>query len=288
MNTNQNFHQAQKPRPYVVSVTSGKGGVGKTLTTVNLAIAARKMGRSVLIFDGDLGLANVDVVLGLQPRYNIRDVLDGNARLKDIVMEGPLGIRVIPSGSGISSLAQLSFVQRQQLMEQIETLDIPVDILLIDTGAGISENVLHLNSGADRVIVVTSAEPHAMTDAYAIIKVLAEEHQRKQFDLLVNQVRSTEEGLRVSDRIKEVAKRFLDIDVGFLGAVPYDPQIQKSIMQRRAASEQSAHTLAGQAWNRIARSVFSHSDVQVLEGDVQDMWQNLICSPPVTALGSTF
>jgi len=288
LNTNQNFHQAQKPRPYVVSVTSGKGGVGKTLTTVNLAIAARKMGRSVLIFDGDLGLANVDVVLGLQPRYNIRDVLDGNARLKDIVMEGPLGIRVIPSGSGISSLAQLSFVQRQQLMEQIETLDIPVDILLIDTGAGISENVLHLNSGADRVIVVTSAEPHAMTDAYAIIKVLAEEHQRKQFDLLVNQVRSTEEGLRVSDRIKEVAKRFLDIDVGFLGAVPYDPQIQKSIMQRRAASEQSAHTLAGQAWNRIARSVFSHSDVQVLEGDVQDMWQNLICSPPVTALGSTF
>lgn len=245
--------------PLRLSITSGKGGVGKTLTTVNLAVAARRLGQSVLIFDGDLGLANVDVVLGLRARYNIRDVLDGHAELKDIIVEGPLGISLIPSGSGISSLTQLSHVQKQLIEEQIERVNQSFDLLLIDTGAGISDNVLHLNSAADRMLVVTTPEPHALTDAYALIKVMAEEAGRKSCDLLVNQTRSPEEGLKIAERISEVAMRFLNVTINYVGHVPHDPQVPKQVMQRRAASEQSTHTTSGQAWAQVARKLLQES-----------------------------
>jgi flagellar biosynthesis protein FlhG len=266
----------QANSPTVVTIASGKGGVGKTLTTVNLAIAARRMGQSVLIFDGDLGLANVDVVLGLTARYNIRDVLDGNAELKDIIVEGPLGIDLIPSGSGISSLTRLSPAQKQQILDQIERLEETYDLLLIDTGAGIAENVVHFARAADRTVVVTTPEPHAMTDAYALIKVLAEEHDVKSFSLLVNQTRSAEEGFKVSERIAEVAMRFLNVRVSHLGNVPSDPQVPKSVMQRRAASEQSTFTIAGQAWNQAARKLFGEACPKNRSANVQDFWRTLL------------
>jgi len=262
--------------PLVVSVASGKGGVGKTLTTVNLAIAARKMGRSVLIFDADLGLANVDIVLGLKARYNIRDVIDGHAALSDIVVEGPLGIHLIPSGSGISSLTRLSPAQKQLIFDQIAQVDTTYDVLLVDTGAGISDNVIHFSRGADRIVVVTTPEPHAMTDAYALIKVLAEEHGAKSFHLLVNQTRSPDEGLKVSERIAEVAMRFLNVHVSHLGNVPHDPQVLKSVLQRRAASEQSTFTLAGQAWAQAARKLMGVSVQKSRNADVQDYWRSLL------------
>ncbi len=262
--------------PTVITIASGKGGVGKTLTTVNLAVAARRMGQSVLIFDGDLGLANVDVVLGLTARYNIRDVLDGNAQLKDIVVEGPLGIDLIPSGSGISSLTRLSPAQKQLILDQIGQLEESYDLLLIDTGAGIAENVVHFARAADKTVVVTTPEPHAMTDAYALIKVLAEEHDVKSFSLLVNQTRTPEEGFKVSERISEVAMRFLNVRVSHLGNVPSDPQVPKSVMQRRAASDQSTFTIAGQAWNQAARKLFGETIPIRRNANVQDFWRTLL------------
>lgn len=231
-----------------ISVTSGKGGVGKTLTTISLASTARRMGHSVLILDGDFGLANVDVVLGLNARYNIKDVIDGVAELKDIIVQGPLGIDLIPSGSGISSLQHLSYAQRQSLLCQLDKFNVHYDFVIIDTGAGISENVLHFNSISDSVVVVTTPEPHAITDAYAIIKVLAEEHSVKSFNLLVNQTKSPDQGLKVYQRIAEVAERFLNIKVTSLGYVPHDPQIARQVMLRKTASESSTFTVAGQAW----------------------------------------
>lgn len=264
--------------PMTVSVTSGKGGVGKTLTTVNLAMAARRLGQSVLILDGDLGLANVDVVLGLKARYNIRDVLDGTAALKDIIVSGPMGIDLIPSGSGISSLTQLSSLQKQQLLDQISQVEGAYDLVLIDTGAGISDTVLHFNLVADHVVVVTTPEPHAMTDAYALIKVMAEEHGAKAFQLLVNQARSPDEGFKVAERITEVAKRFLDVRVSLLACVPFDPAVPKSVMQRRAASEQSTHTIAGQAWSQAARKLIGELPVSSVPrpAAVHGFWTNLI------------
>lgn len=262
--------------PTVVTIASGKGGVGKTLTTVNLAVAARRMGQKVLIFDGDLGLANVDVVLGLSARYNISDVLDGNAELKDIVVEGPLGIDLIPSGSGISSLTRLSPAQKQQILDQIDRLEESYDLILIDAGAGIADNVVQFARAADKTVVVTTPEPHAMTDAYALIKVLAEEHDVESCTLLVNQARSADEGIKVADRIAEVAQRFLNVRVSHLGHVPYDPQVPKSVMQRRAASEHSTFTIAGQAWNQAARKLFGETAYSQKNANVQDLWRNLL------------
>ncbi len=261
--------------PYVVTVASGKGGVGKTLTTVNFAVAARRMGHSVLILDGDLGLANVDVVLGLSARYNVQDVLDGNAALKDVIMEGPMGIGVIPSGSGISALTQLSHVQKQQIFDQIDRLGEGYDLLLIDAGAGIADNVTYFASCADKLVVVTTPEPHAMTDAYALIKVLAEERRIKNFDLVVNQARSGDEAIKVADRISEVAMRFLNVQVNCLGHVPFDPQVPKAVMQRRAASEQSTFTVAGQAWNQLARRLLGETGAKP-SGAQSDIWRGLL------------
>jgi flagellar biosynthesis protein FlhG len=250
------LHGRRSDPPLTVSVTSGKGGVGKTLTTVNLAVAARRLGYRVLILDGDLGLANVDVVLGLQAKHNIRDVLDGHASLTDIIVEGPLGIRVIPAGSGITRLANLSSVQRIQLDDHIAALKADYDVLLIDTGAGISESVMGFNEAADKIVVVTTPEPHAMTDAYAMIKVLAEEKGRKSVGLLVNQAAVPGDGLKVHERISEVSRRFLNAKVEYLGHIPFDPQVGKSVMRRQAASEQSTYTLAGQAWTQVAHRIF--------------------------------
>ena len=272
----QGANVAKKAAPMVLSITSGKGGVGKTLTTVNTAVSLKRMGYSVLILDGDFGLSNVDVVLGLQAKKNIRDVLDGHASLKDIIVEGPMGLKVIPSGSGVASLTQLSHAQRQSLLSQVENFDEPFDVLLIDTGAGIGENVLHFNAQSDQVVVVTTPEPHALTDAYALIKVMSENYSQKTFNLLVNQTRSGEEGLKIFERIAEVANRFLNIEVAYLGHVPLDPQVPKSVMQRRAASEQSTFTLAGQAWNQMARSLVEKCGLNARNQNVQEFWRNLL------------
>lgn len=246
----------RRSKAKVVSIASGKGGVGKTLTTVNMAVATQRMGLRTLIFDGDLGLANVDVVLGLQGHYHIGDVLEGHAALRDIMLTGPLGVRVIPSGSGLARLSRLSRVERLQLLEAIDQHDETFDAIFIDSGAGISPQTLHLNVVADETIVVTTPEPHAMTDAYAFIKVMSEDHGKKRFSLLVNQVRSQEDGLKVSQRISDVARRFLGAEVTMIGSVPVDPVLQRSIMLRQAASENSTHTLAGQEWNKMARELF--------------------------------
>lgn len=269
-----NAQKGKGDNPLIVSVTSGKGGVGKTLTTVNLAIAARKMGKSVLIFDADLGLANVDVVMGLTARYNIKDVLEETIPLKDIIVNGPLGIRVIPSGSGIRMLAQLSPIQRLQISDQLESLDEKFDVIFLDTGAGISDNVLHFNACADRVLVVTTPEPHAMTDAYALIKVMTEEYKDKSFFLLVNQARSADEGLKVFGRIADVAKRFLGVTVEFAGHVPMDLQVQRNVMLRRAAPETASMSIAGQAWNEIALKFFSEWCTPAAR-DHKGVWRHL-------------
>lgn len=274
---------AEKRQPLIISVTSGKGGVGKTLTSVNLAIAARKMGKSVLILDGDLGLANVDVVLGLTARHNINDVLDDIVPLKDIVLEGPLGIRVIPSGSGITKLSALTAAQKITLKDKLSSLNEQPDILIIDTGAGISENVLHFNSSADKIIVVTTPEPHAMTDAYALIKVMSEECRRKRFQLLINQVRSEDEAIKVFSRIADVAKRFLSANIEYAGHVPMDLQVQRNVMLRRAASESASMTVAGQAWNEIALRAFSEWCTTAANRSNKGVWQHIM----VPTLGIT-
>ena len=273
---------AGKDGPFILSITSGKGGVGKTLTTVNLAVALQRMGHRVMVLDGDLGLANVDVILGLQPKATLHDVIEGDASFSEIIMDGPCGVRIIPSGSGFRNLTKLTATQRLKLAADLESLDEPIDVLIIDTGAGISDSVIYLNSLAHECIVVTTPEPHALTDAYAMIKVMAEDHERKLVNLLVNMVQSEGEGLKIYNRLSEVAGRFLNVDVRNAGSVPDDPQTRKAVVMRKAASEASLHTLSGQAWLKLAREFSTKALAHVGNANAAIAFRRMLWSNDLT------
>jgi flagellar biosynthesis protein FlhG len=258
----------------VVSVTSGKGGVGKTMTTINLAITAAGLGQRVLVLDGDLGLANIDVVLGLNPKSNLADVIDGHTKLKDIILPGPMGIDLIPSGSGITRLTRMTYIEKLHFVDEVLSLEKDYDLLLIDTGAGISDTVLHLNAIADKNIVVTTSEPHSITDAYAMIKVLAEQFDRKKPHLLVNMCPSALEADRVYQRISDVAAQYLAFKPSYLGFIPVDPQVPKQVLMRKVGHSSSIHTLSGQAWQKIGREFFAIESR--IERDQGMVWRELI------------
>jgi flagellar biosynthesis protein FlhG len=252
---NHGFPRGTGPR--IFSVSSGKGGVGKTLTSVHLAAALRAQGMAVLVLDADLGLANVDVVLGLQPKATLHDVIEGRRQFKDIIIDGPQGMRIIPSGSGIRDMTSLSALQRISLTTGLQSLNEDFDAIVIDTGAGIGDNVTHFASIADTPIIVTTPEPHAMTDAYAVIKVLNEVNAQEKFFLLVNMTSSQSEALKVCQRISGVADRFLGVDIQFAGNIPFDHDVQSAVAARKVAGTNWNHTISGQGWLDMSRRVMN-------------------------------
>jgi flagellar biosynthesis protein FlhG len=230
------FEGSGSPKcPQVISVTSGKGGVGKTSVVVNLAVLLASKGNRVLVLDADLGLANIDVMLGLTPKYNIQHVLDGQCSLEDIILEGPRGIRIIPASSGIEELSDLTHEQQMCLMNSLDYFDQDIDYMLIDTGAGISRNVMYFNAAAQRILAVATPEPTSITDAYALIKVLRRQYGIKRFDLIVNNVTSKSEGDQVSEKLTLVCERFLgDVALEILGTIPHDKTIPECIKAQKA------------------------------------------------------
>ena len=212
--------QAQR-RARVIAVASGKGGVGKTNLSVNLALALREKGLRVGIFDADLGLGNVDVLLGMAPKYTLKDVLDGRKQISEILMPGPQGIVVFAAGSGFMELANLSQWRLDRFVDAISELDQSLDVLLIDNAAGISKSVLSFVSAADEVIVVTTPEPAAYTDAYALVKLLAGRDARTRLRLVVNMARAPHDAERISKRIEAILRQFLPggFDLTLLGHV---------------------------------------------------------------------
>ena len=217
-----------------IAVASGKGGVGKTNITANLAIAFSRLNKNVLVFDADLGLSNIDVILNLATKYNIKDLFSGEKKLEDLIVEGPEGIKVLPASSGIQELTSLDEFQRLRLIEEFESYEDNVDYLLIDTSSGISENVAFFCMAAQDIIIVTSAEPTAMTDAYALIKVLYTKYQEKDFKVLVNNVKDEKEATDVYRRLSTAAERFLSISLDYIGYVPHDNLVRKAVRQQRA------------------------------------------------------
>jgi flagellar biosynthesis protein FlhG len=234
----------------IIAVTSGKGGVGKTMTTINMALAASKSGARVLIVDGDLGLSNVDVLMGLEPRGTLKNVLDGEMSIAEIVAHSPLGIDVISSGSGVTQLANMTALSRSFLVHELALLPDSYDFVFVDTGAGISDAVLTLNSTSDLFVVVTTPEPHAITDAYAVVKVMAEEHDRRECALIVNQAINNEEGRRVATRLAEVARSFCGSTVHFAGTVPRDNYLVRAVLARRVGADGALSSLCGQGWSQ--------------------------------------
>src|SRR5512138_1858352 len=205
--------------PKIVAVTSGKGGVGKTNVVANLSVSLSELGKKVVVLDADFGLANLDVLLGLTPRYHLGHVLYGNKTLSEVMVQGPKGIQIIPASSGLQRMSELTLAQRNHLVESFTNLDSDTDYFIIDTAAGISRNVIHFLLSAQEVIVVSAPEPTAIVDAYAVIKIILAEDPKKQIQVLINSVDNAEDAHEVFCQINSVVKRFLNREIEYLGHI---------------------------------------------------------------------
>jgi flagellar biosynthesis protein FlhG len=264
------------PRTQVIAVSSGKGGVGKTNVVANLAVALAKMGQRVLVLDADLGLGNLDVLLGLVPQYTMEHVLAGTRSLDDIVLEGPAGIQVLPASSGVPNLTALTESQQLMIQEQLEHISADRDVLLIDTGAGISPTVTFFASSAHDTIVVISPEPTSLTDAYALIKVLARQYREHRFKVLVNQAKSPREANEVFRKLDMAADRFLHVAIDYIGYIPDDDYVPLAVMQQKAIAELFPDAPASHAFERLARQVTAWPKPAIPKSSVQLLWQRLV------------
>jgi len=247
-----------KPLGKVVAITSGKGGVGKTFVSANLAAALAKRGNRVLVLDADLGLANLDVVLNLYPKVTLHDVFTGKAKLEDAVIRAPGGFSVLLAGSGLVEYSRLSAEVRDDFLRIMNKLTPNFDIVLLDTGAGISDVVLFAVSLASEVLVVATPEPTSLTDAYATIKVLAAQQKRQTIRLVVNQAARLGDGRAITTQLQQVLDRFVPSEPGrqlrlvHMGDIPADPQVRQAIMRRQLLLQSMPGCPAGLAISQLA------------------------------------
>jgi len=265
-----------EPRTHAIAVSSGKGGVGKTNVVANLAVALTKAGKRVLVLDADLGLGNLDVLLGLVPRYTIEHVLSGTRALNEILLEGPAGIHVLPASSGVPRLTALTESQQLMIQEQLEQLSAEMDVLLIDTAAGISPNVTFFAASANETIVVVSPEPTSLTDAYALIKVLACQYREHRFKVLVNQAKGPREAAEVFRKLDMAADRFLHVAIDSIGFIPHDDYVPLAVMQQKAVTDLFPDAPAAQAFTKLAKQVMQWPKPDIPKSSVQLLWQRLI------------
>lgn len=262
-------------RPRVVAVASGKGGVGKTQLVANLAVSYARRGWRVLALDGDLGLANLDIALGIQARQSMLDLIAGNATIEEVLTPGPDGMLVLPGCSGRYDLANLSVVERRALFAAVDGLEDDFDILLIDTGAGVGGNAVDFASAAETVVVVATCEPTSIADAYGLMKVVHSRSGIRRFHLVANMVRSVNEGEEVYNRLAELAERFLGVGVGYLGAVLHDPSVQRAVRQRSPVLVLEPRSSAALCIEAIANKVASVPTTELSPGGIRLFWKRL-------------
>ncbi len=263
----------------VLAVTSGKGGVGKTNASVNLGIALAKQGNRVLLMDADMGLGNIDIMLGLQTEYNLSHVLDGKKTLNEVMVDAPGGIKIIPSASGVSRMAQLSPMENAGIINAFSELDGILDVLIIDTAAGIADSVISFCRAAQEVIVVVTDEPASMTDAYALIKVLSREHSLTRFQLLANMTRSTEQGKELYKKFSKVCDQFLDVTVDYLGTVPFDHDLREAVQKQTPVTVLKPNSLSGKSFKEMAKKIETWSIPTGITGYLQFFIERLVNSP---------
>lgn len=263
----------------VLSVTSGKGGVGKSNVVVNMALALARKGKKILIIDADLGLGNVDVLLGLTPDYTLNDVFAGKKGLEDIIVEGPEGIKIIPAGSGMPEFTTLGLQERMRIMDELDQLEEDFDILIIDTEAGISDNVTYFNTASQEIVVVVTPEPTSITDVYALIKLLATRHSERYFKVLVNMARDTDDALQVFAKLSNVTSRFLDISLDYLGCVIKDDSVVEAVKSQKPVLELFPETPASLCFTTLARRILENSNERRLKGNVQFFFRKFLGSP---------
>lgn len=262
--------------PRVIAVTSGKGGVGKTNIVANMGYAFSRLGKKVLILDADLGLGNLDVLLGIAPKYNLSHVLMGQKSINEIIVEGPGNLLILPAASGIQELTQLTKQQKVQILRELDLVIDHVDLLLIDTAAGISSNVMDFNAIAQEIIVVVSPEPTAITDAYALMKVLALKYAEKSCKIIVNLANTTQQGNEVFRQLNLVTERFLDMKIEHVGSVLFDANVTAGIKQQKLVSDLFPNTLASKCFQGLARKIMAQLPHQMPNGDTHFFWHHLI------------
>lgn len=260
----------------VFAVTSGKGGVGKTAVVANVAVLLAKMGKRVLILDADLGLANIDVVFGLAPGHNLNHFFSGEQELEDILVEGPAGIKILPAGSGVQRFTRLDASEKMRLLEALDAMHNDFDFVLIDTEAGISENVTYFNTAAHEILVVTTPEPTAITDAYALMKLLSTQYHEKHFNLIVNFIKNEEEALDVYRKLTMVANRYLDIAIDYIGSVPRDKMMIDAIRKQQVMVELYPESKTSAAFEALARTIMQEPQSLEPKGSIQFFWKRLL------------
>jgi len=266
------------PRLRVIAVTSGKGGVGKSNVVVNLGLALAKMGQKVLLIDADLGLANLDILLGLSPRFTIHDLLSLRRNLSEVMVEGPEGIKILPASSGIPELADLDKHQKMFLLTELDDYLENIDVVLIDTGAGISKNVLFFNVAAQERIVVANNEPTSITDAYALIKVLASQYGEKHYNLLVNDLTKPHDGEMVYRTLLRVTERFLGrgISLEYLGVIPHDEAIPRAVLKQQPVLTLFPQAKVSRSFSSLAKRLWNLSAPIETGSNIKFFWRRLL------------
>lgn len=262
--------------PKVITVTSGKGGVGKTNISVNLACCLAKQGKRVILVDADLGLANVDVILGLTPQYNIYDLFKGKS-LSEILFDTPYGFQILPASSGVSDMTTLETGQKLELLEAFDDFDEKIDYLLVDTGAGIHDNVLYFNVASQERIVVLTTEPTSLTDAYALIKVLKQRHGVSGFKILVNAASSEKLAKEMYSRLYAACDHFLEgVSLDYLGFIPKDTVVRKSIMAQVPFCIGEPNANAAKAMEKVSHLVQNFDSPNTVDGNIKFFWKKLL------------
>lgn len=269
----------RKQKVRVITITSGKGGVGKTNIAINLAYALSTMGKKVFLFDADLGLANIDVLLNLTPRYTVEHVLSGKKNIDDIIVSGPNNIQILPSSSGVSDLAELSRENQVTLFRKLSQIDQQIDYLIIDTGAGIASNVLRFTATADEIFLVATPEPTSMTDTYSMIKVLTSKYNVRKFNLIANAVESKTEAYTVYQRLQKVAYDFLQMELHYAGFIFKDPMLIKAVKRQKPLLELYPRAQASKCFFSLAKRIDTHfgSMIRLHENDTEtSFWDRFL------------
>lgn len=258
----------------VITVTSGKGGVGKSSLVLNAAVCLAQMKNKVLILDADMGLSNIDILAGIATRHNLSHVLANEKLLTSVIAEGPAGIHLLPAASGVEWVTNLTSEQKLDFLQKMDELNGLYDILLIDTGAGISSNVLYFNLAAQVRIVVVTPEPTSLTDAYALIKVLHRSYHQKNFEVVVNLVQSEKEGLDVYRNLTAVADRFLEVRLGYLGCIRQDGRLGQAVLRQTPVVEMFPDTAVSQDYRAVARKILQLR-ADVTDSDLGLFWRKV-------------
>jgi flagellar biosynthesis protein FlhG len=265
-----------KSNTRVIAITSGKGGVGKTNIVANVGFALSKLGKSVLILDADLGLGNLDVLLGLAPKYNLSHVIMGEKRIPEIILEGPGKIKILPASSGIQELTRLTQEQKIYILTELDSLISTIDVLLVDTAAGISSNVMYFNTTAQEILVVVTPEPTSITDAYALMKVLSIKYSEKEFKVLVNMAANVKEAREVFRQLSLVADRFLHISIEYIGYVLFDEKVTKGVRLQKIMSEIYPDAKASLCFTLLAKNICESQTTKLPKEGTNFFWEHLL------------